>query len=51
MNKGKQATLFQSWGQKKKTKDDIIDLCDGLDEDDDELLAEVFYKISDNILA
>jgi hypothetical protein len=29
MNKGKQATLFQSWGQKKKdTNDKIIDLCD-----------------------
>lgn len=42
MNKGRQATLFQSWGQKKKdTSDKITDLCDGLDEDDDEMLAEV----------
>ena len=50
MNKGKQATLFQSWGQKKKdTNDKIIDLCDGLDEDDDEMLAEVLcYFISLN---
>ncbi|XP_033734152.1 Fanconi anemia group M protein-like [Pecten maximus] len=66
MNKGKQATLFQSWGAKKSkpgnsrvanssrgdvgaqpgpssTADhsDIIDLCDGLEDDDDEdLLAQ-----------
>ncbi|VDI57127.1 fanconi anemia group M protein [Mytilus galloprovincialis] len=51
MNKGKQATLFQSWGQKKKDvqtdnkgSSDVIDLCEGLDEDDDQLLAEAMER-------
>ncbi|OWF50822.1 Fanconi anemia group M protein [Mizuhopecten yessoensis] len=71
MNKGKQATLFQSWGAKKSkpvnsladdrlrgndgiqpgpslTADhlDIIDLCDGLEDDDDEdLLAQAMDNV------
>ncbi|XP_069117221.1 LOW QUALITY PROTEIN: Fanconi anemia group M protein-like [Argopecten irradians] len=77
MNKGKQATLFQSWGAKKSksgnnsvannsrsdihdaqpgpssTTDhsDLIDLCDGLEDDDDEdLLAQAmeYVGVPDN---
>ncbi|KAK6181427.1 hypothetical protein SNE40_009275 [Patella caerulea] len=48
MNRPKQTTLFQSWGNKKEESQSsnnggsggVIDLCDG-DDEDDELLAQV----------
>ncbi|XP_055957171.1 Fanconi anemia group M protein [Patella vulgata] len=47
MNRPKQTTLFQSWGNKKEDSHSnnggsgsVIDLCDG-DDEDDELLAQV----------